>query len=80
MNTNKFDSEYYVMDIDYERDEYPMLAWGEMDDTPFLDDTPIDISDLEFPLKAEFDEPYPQKICNARFSEVEFRICLHSKY
>jgi hypothetical protein len=60
MRSTEFDKEYYVMDIDG-RDEYPMLAWGEMDDTPFLQDYPIDISELEFPLVAEFDEPYPSK-------------------
>ncbi|GHT23669.1 hypothetical protein FACS189430_07300 [Bacteroidia bacterium] len=38
MNTNKFDNGYYILDIDCD-DKYPMLTWGEMDDTPFLADS-----------------------------------------
>ena len=60
MKNNELDKEYYVMSVDGSNN-HPTLAWGDMDDTPFLENTPIDISELELPLKAEFDEPYPSE-------------------
>jgi len=51
MKNNELDKEYYVMSVDGSNN-HPKLAWGDTDDTPFLENTPIDISELELPLKA----------------------------
>ena len=60
MKNNELDQEYYLMVVDG-ADNHPLLAWGDFDDTPFLETTPLDVSELELPLKAEFDEPFPKK-------------------
>ncbi|GHT14891.1 hypothetical protein FACS189426_21900 [Bacteroidia bacterium] len=60
MNTNKFDNEYYVMNIDG-ANNHPLLAWGATDFSAFLEAEPIDEKTLELPLKIIFDEPYPNQ-------------------
>lgn len=52
MKHNKFDREYYVMDVDH---KHPMLNWGATDDTGFGETEPIDITTLELPLQIVFD-------------------------
>ncbi len=60
MKYNKFDDEYYVMNVDG-ADNHPMLAWGSVDYDPFLEAEPIEEGALELPMQIVFDEPYPKQ-------------------
>ena len=59
MQNKEIDGEYYVIQVD-RKGLYPWLAWGDYDDTPFLEAESIDISEIPSPLVVEFDEPYPK--------------------
>ncbi len=60
MDYNKFDDEYYVMNVDG-ADNHPMLAWGSVDYDLFLEAEPIEEGALELPMQIVFDEPYPKQ-------------------
>ncbi len=60
MNYNKFDDEYYVMNVDG-ADNHPMLAWGATDYDLFLETEPIEDGALKLPMQIVFDEPYPKQ-------------------
>jgi hypothetical protein len=55
---NSFDKEYYVMGIDRENN-HPLLAWGKIDFSSFLEAKPVDEKQYELPMSIIFDEPYP---------------------
>ncbi len=46
MEHNKFDDEYYVMNVDG-ANNHPVLAWGDTDDELFLEAEPIEEGALE---------------------------------
>lgn len=60
MKHTDLDKQYYVLNVDGE-DNHPTLEWGDYDDSLFLDDSPIDTSELELPIEVVFDDPYPSK-------------------
>ncbi|GHV58856.1 hypothetical protein FACS1894103_1090 [Campylobacterota bacterium] len=66
MNTNQFDSEYYVMNVDG-ANNHPLLAWGKTRRGPFLQAALIDEKTLSLPLQIVFDEPYPKQYEMADF-------------
>jgi hypothetical protein len=57
---NDFDKEYFVMNTDGANNR-PLLAWGKVDFSLFLESKPVDEKQYELPLKIVFDEPYPVK-------------------
>ena len=59
MSTNFNPEEYYVIRVDYSSEHIPMLAWGETSSRKFLKAEKI--TDMETPLKIEFDDPVPKK-------------------
>ena len=61
MNTNEFDKEYYLMNVDG-ASNHPLLTWGETDDEPFIYPRPVNDEDLELPLKMKFCKPYPKQL------------------
>ena len=62
MNTNEFDKEYYLVNVDG-ASNHPLLTWGDTDDELFIYPKPVDEDheDLELPLKIKFSKPYPKQ-------------------
>lgn len=59
MEYKDLDKEYYIMSVDG-ANNHPLLNWGSTRKAPFLKPQPINMDELNLPLKIVFAQPYPK--------------------